>query len=131
MVEDIYGLVPEYWDMPINYVYISGPITVGGPVKNTRKAIDIAEAILSMGLVPYVPHLNLLWEICYPKDALEYIAMDLKWVEKCDCVYRIKGESKGGDMECAHAKELGIPVIYSLEELKQLCHISNNQNGTN
>jgi hypothetical protein len=107
----------------IEYVYISGPITVGGPVKNTRKAIDIAEAILHLGLIPYVPHLNLLWEICHPKDDSEYLRMDLKWVEKCDVVYRIKGYSKGGDIEVAHAKKLKIPVVYSIEELKQLCLI--------
>ena len=107
----------------IELVYVSGPITVGGPVKNTRKAIDIGEAILQLGLTPIIPHLNLLWEICYPKDTEDYLRMDLKLVEKCDAVYRIKGESAGGDIEVVHAKKLGIPVVYSIEELKQLCHI--------
>jgi hypothetical protein len=106
----------------IRFVYISGPITVGGPVKNIRKAIDIAEQALKMGLVPYVPHLNLLWEICYPKATQSYLKMDLRWVEKMDAVYRIKGYSKGADMEVALAKKLKIPIVYSIKQLKNLCH---------
>jgi hypothetical protein len=104
------------------YIYVSGPITVGGPVKNTRTAIDIAEQILKLGHVPYVPHLNLLWEICYPKKDETYLEMDFKWVKKCDYVYRIKGFSKGADLECALAKKLNIPIVYSLKQLSKLGH---------
>lgn len=106
----------------IRFVYISGPITKGGPVKNTRKAIDIAEECLKMGLIPYVPHLNLLWEICYPKKDSMYLKMDLHWVEKMDVIYRIRGYSKGSDMECALAKKLNIPIVYSIKQLQKLCH---------
>ena len=112
------------------YVYVSGPITVGGPVKNTRKAIDVAEKIMKMGMIPYVPHLNLLWEVCYPKEASKYIEMDLRWVEKCDILYRIEGYSEGADIEVAHAIEVGVPVVHSFDELEKTCHTlhKNNEN---
>jgi len=105
--------------MKYKFIYISGPITVGGPVKNTRKAIDVAEEVLKLGMIPYVPHLNLLWEICYPKKDETYLRMDLLWVEKCDIVYRIKGYSKGADIEVAHAIEVGVPVVHNFEELEK------------
>jgi hypothetical protein len=101
------------------YVYISGPITVGGPVKNTRKAIDVAEKVMKMGMIPYVPHLNLLWEVCYPKATKLYLKMDLSWVEKCNILYRIKGFSRGAEIEVAHAKKVGVPVVHNFNQLQR------------
>ena len=40
-------------------------------------------------------------------------------LEKCDAVLRIKGASKGADMDVKIAKEKGIPVYYSLEEIPE------------
>lgn len=42
----------------------------------------------------------------------------LQWVESCDCLLRLDGESKGADIEVSRAKELKIPVFYSIDELK-------------
>ena len=38
-------------------------------------------------------------------------------LQKCDAVLRIKGASKGADDDVSVAKELGIPVYYSLEDV--------------
>ena len=38
-------------------------------------------------------------------------------LEKCDAVLRIPGDSKGADQDVAIAKERGIPVYYSVEEI--------------
>ncbi|MEM7657291.1 MAG: DUF4406 domain-containing protein [Bacteroidota bacterium] len=38
-------------------------------------------------------------------------------LEKCDAVLRILGASKGADQDVAIAKERGIPVYFSLEEI--------------
>ena len=38
-------------------------------------------------------------------------------LEKCDAVLRIEGDSKGADQDVAIAKERGLPVYYSIEEI--------------
>ena len=38
-------------------------------------------------------------------------------LECCDAVLRIPGESRGADMDVARARELGLPVVSSVDEL--------------
>ncbi len=38
-------------------------------------------------------------------------------LEKCDAVLRIEGDSKGADQDVAIAKDKGLPVYYSVEEI--------------
>lgn len=38
-------------------------------------------------------------------------------IARCDAILRVPGQSKGADQDVQLAKELGIPVYYSLEEL--------------
>lgn len=46
---------------------------------------------------------NISWET--------WIASDLAFIEVCDLIVRLPGESKGADLEVAHATERGIPVF--------------------
>ena len=97
-------------------VYVSGPYTLGDPVQNVRTAIHAGDALLAAGHVPYIPHLTMLWQMVSPKTWEEWIAFDLVWVEACDVLLRLPGESKGADMEVAHAQAKAIPVVFGLEE---------------
>jgi hypothetical protein len=38
-------------------------------------------------------------------------------IAKCDAVLRLKGESKGADEDVRKAKELGLKIYYSLEDI--------------
>lgn len=49
-------------------------------------------------------------------DEMQY-QVALRLLEKCDAVLRIEGESKGADNEVKMAKERGLKVYYSLEEI--------------
>jgi hypothetical protein len=42
---------------------------------------------------------------------------DFEWLKCCDAVLRLPGESTGADREVALAKELGIPVYYSIADI--------------
>jgi len=42
-----------------------------------------------------------------------------RMLEKCDAVLRIEGASNGADMDVKIAKERGLPVYYSLEEIPE------------
>ncbi len=41
-------------------------------------------------------------------------------LEKCDAVLRIQGDSKGADQDVAIAKERGLPVYYSVDDIPSI-----------
>jgi hypothetical protein len=98
-------------------VFISAPYTNPDPVINTRKAITVANDLMELGFIPWIPHLNLFWHLVYPQDPDYWYAYDLEWLKVCDCVLRLPGESVGADREVEVAKKIGIPVFYSIDEL--------------
>lgn len=99
------------------YIYIAGPYTKGDTVMHIRTAMEIADELISMGHVPFIPHMTFAWHMVSPRPVEFWYEYDLKWLEKCDAVYRFDGESTGADREVQFAKELDIPVFYSLSEL--------------
>ncbi len=97
-------------------IYVAGPYTEGDTLTNVKNAIHAGETLFSHGFYPYVPHLNHLWEIYHTHTHEEWLSMDREWLELCDAVVRLPGESKGADIECEWAREKGIPVIGSVDE---------------
>ena len=49
-------------------------------------------------------------------DAYQYPVAH-RLIQRCDAVLRIPGESRGADMDVAHAKALGLQVFYALEDI--------------
>jgi hypothetical protein len=101
----------------MKYVYIAGPYTKDDPVINTANVIRAADELASHGYYPYVPHLTLFWHLIYPHDIRFWYDLDIAWLKKCDCLLRLPGESSGADNEVRIAKNLGMPIYYSIEEL--------------
>jgi len=97
-------------DEPI-YIYVSGPYTKGDVVLNVRKAINVAEKLLEMNYIPYLPHTTHMWHLASPHSWDYWLFLDLAWIKRCDGLLRISGESEGADLEVAKAKELGKPVF--------------------
>jgi len=98
-------------------VFISGPYTKDDPCINVRNVLDAAEKIIQKGHTPFVPHLNHLWHLIYPHEIDFWYRFDLKWLEVCDIILRLPGESIGADKEVEYAKLKGIKVIYEIDEL--------------
>lgn len=105
--------------MTIKYVYVAGPYTHNDPVENTRNAIDVGDELMEQGFIPYVPHLSLFWHLIHLHDVDCWYAFDCEWLRKCDALVRLPGMSKGADAEVVLAEELGIPVFYSLDQLRR------------
>lgn len=95
-------------------VYIAGPYTKGDVAANVRAAIDAAQAILLAGHAPFVPHLTHFWHLLYPGPYEQWITLDLAWLDICDALVRLPGESAGADREVAHAMTHGLAVYYGL-----------------
>jgi len=57
------------------------------------------------------------WHMLIPHEYQFWTALDMEWVRRCDAVLRLPGDSRGADAEVKLAKECGIPVFYSINEL--------------
>jgi hypothetical protein len=100
------------------YIYIAGPYSGGDTVINVRTAILMAEGLMMLGLIPYIPHLTMFWHLITPHNYDFWLKYDLNWLDKCDGLLRLSGESSGADKEVEYAQARGIPVYYSIEEIK-------------
>ena len=94
------------------FLYIAGPYTKPDPVENTHRMIRIADELLSLDVVPVVPHLTMFWHLLRPHPYEHWLAYDLQLMSRCDIVLRVPGESSGADREVIDAERLGIPVIH-------------------
>ncbi len=100
-------------------VYIAGPLTGGGISQNVRNAMWTMDALLSLGYVPFCPHLLYWQNMAYYRAPQSWLDYDFEWLKVCDALYRMPGDSSGSDKEVEYAKTLGIPVFYSTEELNK------------
>ena len=98
-------------------IYIASPYLNGDKEENVMRQINAWHALVVNGYTPYAPLLGHYIDKHYPFDCKWWLEFDLKWLEVCDAVLRLDGESNGADKEVEHAKKLGIPVYYSLSEI--------------
>lgn len=98
-------------------IYVAGPYTKGDPCINTHAAIAAGNRLLDAGFAPFVPHLSHFWHTVTPRPYADWLALDLPWVAASDAVLRLSGESKGADLEVAHARENGVPVFEDMAAL--------------
>jgi nucleoside 2-deoxyribosyltransferase len=112
-------------------IYLAGPITLPDPPSNTHFAIQIADALVSAGFTPFVPHLSTLWQTVKPHSHSWWIEYDLRVIDNCAIVVRIPGPSQGADIEVSYALQHGIPVLHlesqepeeAVEKLTQLSRV--------
>lgn len=98
-------------------IYIAGPISADTHDKmawNVFKAIYIAKDIIKKGHFPFIPHL--FWFLGLDRSWQWWIDFDDVWLRQCDALFYM-GPSPGADIELARAKERGLKIIYSLDEL--------------
>ena len=98
-------------------IFVSGPYTLPDCAVNVRNAILATGSLMDVGFLPYCPHLSHFVHLLLPHSYEQWMALDLAWLESCDAVLRLPGESPGADRETARARELGIPVFHSFETL--------------
>lgn len=113
-------VVPRVPKAGLCRVYVAGPLgSSGHMISNIREAIGAAEILRTAGFTPFVPHLFAFWHFAKPRPEAEWLAFDLEWLAACHAVLRLKGHSKGADVEEAEAARLGIPVFHELRDLWQ------------
>src|ERR1035437_920523 len=100
-------------------IYIASPYTIGDTAINVKRQLTCVDDLMTLGFAPFAPLYSHFQHLVFPRPYTDWIAIDLVWVEACDCVLRLEGESSGADGEVKYALELGKPVFYSIEELKE------------
>ena len=97
-------------------IYIASPYQ-GDVVSNVRFACEIGDKILAKGHIPYIPHLNHLWDFISPKPRDEWLRIDNIILPKCDALLRVGGVSQGADAEVVLADHFNIPVYFTLDTI--------------
>ena len=102
-------------------VYIAGPISKGDVKANITRGIETGVKMLKDGMCPYIPHMNgkLKAYDPFPDWAEGVLDYEVHWLDVCDVLFRLDGESAGADHEVRYAKAVGIPVYYE-DEYAQL-----------
>lgn len=131
-------------------IYIAGPISKGDLCENINRATAAFVALAKAGFAPLCPHWSVYSKPCswsctggaaaggdvlckattMGNDQMthaDWMGVDLPWVAVCDAVLRLPGESTGADLETACAREHGIPVFASVEELR--AHFATSSKG--
>jgi hypothetical protein len=98
-------------------IYIAAPYTKGDVARNVYNAIEAAEELVALGHTPFIPHLTHFWHIIIPHPIDFWYKQDLAWLDCCDAVLRLSGESVGADNEVMFAQKKGMPVYYKLSDL--------------
>lgn len=107
-------------------VYIAGPMTNGtGNAYNMKKihaAVHVYLKLIRYGYVPHCPHLTVFADFLAPGHIAydEWLELDMCYIDDCDVVLRLMGDSVGADRECAYAKSIGKPVVHCLDKLLQI-----------
>lgn len=105
-------------------IYISGPITKGSREDNFDQADEMNRKLIEAGFAPLNPMFSMFSRYAFDIEHSAWMEVDLAWIECADAVIRLPGESVGADIETSHAEKLGIPVVKSVEELKEVLGVS-------
>ena len=98
-------------------VYLASPYTLGDVAVNVKNQMDVADTLMTLGFIPFVPLYFHFQHMAHPRPYQDWIEVDLEWLPACDCILRLPGESKGADNEVKAMIGIGKPVFYSINEL--------------
>lgn len=114
----------------IRYCYVGGAINpypgerpALGFLANIHRGIRASIQLILQGYIPFCPFLDFLYFLIVQngENITEKIIKDISmaWLERCDAIlvlprYR---KSEGTLAEIARARELKIPIFYSLDDL--------------
>ena len=106
--------------------YVAGPITAATPGQreiNVVTAINAGLDLIQKGHNPFIPHLSVQTDIQAsvqhrPVAYEKWLALDEEWLRCCDAILYL-APSPGADRELARAKELGIQIFMSIDEVAE------------
>jgi len=119
-------------------VYVAGAYSANnvlGVLNNIREGLRWSVEVFLRGHAPFAPWLDFQFQLMLrPGEHLsvpDYYDYSMAWLEPADIVFVTPGweNSTGTRKEIDRATELGIPVVYSLEDLDRLVELINSSAG--
>ena len=98
-------------------VFVSSSYTLGDNVENVEAQFKAGDQLIDNHYTPFLPLLAHFWNDKSPKDYETWMTYCFDWLDVCDCVLRLPGESSGADREVLYACRRGKPVFYSISDL--------------
>ena len=125
----------------ISRVYVAGAISpyptdppVEGYWENIKRGVVETKRVIQAGFFPFCPFLDFLFYLTEDPEDFKMTEslmkrLDFPWLEACDAVLVLKKyrKSEGTKAEIKRAKELRIPVFYSLESLIEYAEVENGE----
>ncbi len=107
-------------------VYVAGAINADNIIStlnNIKQGIAMGAKLIRMGYSPFIPHLDYQLQFFEDLTIEQYYKYSIAWLKVADIVLVLPNSenSKGTQAEIVRAKELGIPVVYNLDELEKCC----------
>lgn len=101
------------------FVYLAAPYTQSDSSANVRRVVEIATALRNSypTVQVFVPHLYHFWNLMVPEPREFWLDQCFAWINKCDILCRLEGESVGADAETEIAQQRGKVVLYGAREL--------------
>jgi len=109
-------------------VYVAGKYNddnVIAVLENMRLGMKVSAELMTRGFAPFCPWLDYHFVLMRPESVKitveDYQKYSMAWLEVSDCVLLLSNwwRSRGAIKEVDRAKELGIPVYYSINEIKE------------
>lgn len=109
-------------------VYVAGAYSADNVIKvldNMRLGMRASTEVMLAGFSPFCPWLDYQFQLMLREgerlSVQDYYNYSMAWLEASEAVLVLPGweNSKGTLAEIAWAKELSIPIYYSLEDLKR------------
>jgi hypothetical protein len=102
-------------------IYIAGAYTKGDIALNIREAILMADKLIELGHIPYIPHLTHFWHLISPKEYRFWLEYDNNFIDYwAEGLLRLNNSSAGADGEVTRAQKVGIPIYYDIKDLPKL-----------
>ncbi len=98
-------------------IYIASPYTKGDPAINVKTQMDCANELINLGYAPFAPLMSHFQHIAHPHPYEKWMELTSEWLECCDCLLRLPGESNGADREVSQAVNDKQLVFYDIKEL--------------
>jgi hypothetical protein len=107
-------------------VYVAGAYSADNVIKildNMRVGLRASKDVMLAGFAPFSPWLDYLFSLMLEGDEAltidDYYRYSIAWLEASDCMVIVSGRetSTGVAKERDRAKQLGIPIYNSLDEL--------------
>lgn len=108
-------------------VYVAGPYSANNVIDvlaNIRVGIHESAKLLKHGFAVFCPFLDFQFALTHYALGLEkehYQANSMAWVEVSDAIFVLPGSENSGGVkrELARARELMIPIFYTMKDLME------------